>query len=255
MTDYPYSIDSTLQLPTVSGITDEDVAINALRDAIIALETELGVTPHGIYSDVSTRLSILESRIGPGATITGGSIDINTANLTGVLSIAKGGTALSSVGAVNTVITSAGATILYKLLTDSNIASAAAISISKLLASSTDGYVITTISGIPTWTPPLALGGVIFTFSSDTNYTLAASEYAYDWIQFNTGSWGSGHTIVLPAPATIAAGYHKTIFNNTLYTMTISTGSGTTRTLATVKAQRFWFDNSGVRFAGSAITV
>lgn len=133
MTLYPDSIDSTLQLPHVSGVTDEVIAINATIDSVIAIETELGIDPHGIYSNVATRLSILEGRIGPGPTITGGPIDINNANLAGVLSIAKGGTALVAVGTINTVLTSAGATNLYKLLTNNNIDSAAAI----------DGYKIT----------------------------------------------------------------------------------------------------------------
>src|SRR5258706_8023505 len=39
------------------------MAITALRSAVFAIETELGVTPSGIYPDVRTRLDILEARI------------------------------------------------------------------------------------------------------------------------------------------------------------------------------------------------
>lgn len=63
MSNYPFSIDNNITLPGVSGSTQEDVAITALRSAVFAIETELGVTPSGIYPDVRTRLDILESRI------------------------------------------------------------------------------------------------------------------------------------------------------------------------------------------------
>lgn len=63
MTNYPNSLDDILTLPSVAGAAPEAVAINALREAVIATEKELGVTPKGIYSDVRTRLDILESRI------------------------------------------------------------------------------------------------------------------------------------------------------------------------------------------------
>jgi hypothetical protein len=153
MTLYPDGIDSTLQLPTIAGADGYIIAINALRDAVIAIETELGITPHGAYSDAVTRLAILESRVGPGATITGGSIDINDANLAGVLTVAKGGTGLPSVGAVHTVVTSTATANLYKLLGDDNIDSAADIAVSKLAPSSTDGYFLTTTTGVAIWEP------------------------------------------------------------------------------------------------------
>lgn len=63
MSNYPYSFDNNITLPGVSGSSQEDVAITALRSAVFAIETELGVTPSGIYPDVRTRLDILESRI------------------------------------------------------------------------------------------------------------------------------------------------------------------------------------------------
>ena len=63
MTTYPNIIDGYSTLPTVSGSTQEDIAINDLRAAVLAMETELGITPRGVYSDTRARLDILESRI------------------------------------------------------------------------------------------------------------------------------------------------------------------------------------------------
>lgn len=63
MTNYPDSLDNIITLPTVSGSTEEDIAINALREATLAIETELGLSPSGVYSDVRARFDILESRI------------------------------------------------------------------------------------------------------------------------------------------------------------------------------------------------
>jgi len=63
MSNYPFSFDNNITLPGVSGSSQEDVAITALRSAVFAIETELGITPSGIYPDVRTRLDILESRI------------------------------------------------------------------------------------------------------------------------------------------------------------------------------------------------
>ena len=63
MTNYPFNIDNNITLPGVSGSSQEDMAITALRSAVFAIEVELGITPSGIYPDVRTRLDILEARI------------------------------------------------------------------------------------------------------------------------------------------------------------------------------------------------
>jgi len=63
MTNYPNSQDNIITLPGVSGVTDEDIAINALREAAFAIEKELGIVPSGVYSDVRARFDILEARI------------------------------------------------------------------------------------------------------------------------------------------------------------------------------------------------
>lgn len=63
MTNYPSAQDNNITLPGVSGVSQEDIAISALRDATFAIEKELGITPSGVYTDVRARLDILESRI------------------------------------------------------------------------------------------------------------------------------------------------------------------------------------------------
>ena len=63
MSNYPFSQDNNITLPGVSGSTQEDVAISALREATFAVERELGIKPSGIYADVRARLDILEARI------------------------------------------------------------------------------------------------------------------------------------------------------------------------------------------------
>lgn len=42
---------------------DKATAINALIEAVEAIEHEMGITPSGVYSDVRVRLDILEARI------------------------------------------------------------------------------------------------------------------------------------------------------------------------------------------------
>lgn len=42
---------------------DKAAAINALQQAVLAIENELGITPAGVYASVRTRFDILESRI------------------------------------------------------------------------------------------------------------------------------------------------------------------------------------------------
>ncbi len=63
MTNYPDSQDNNLTIPSVSGSTQEDLAISALRDAIFAMEKEFGIRPSGVYSDIRARFDILEARI------------------------------------------------------------------------------------------------------------------------------------------------------------------------------------------------
>lgn len=92
-TRYPDQIDDSNTLPPANG--SDATSINDLIEATEAIETELGVTPSGVYADVRTRLDILETRInnplvpapdvlnpffisGTGVTIQTGSHDPNT---------------------------------------------------------------------------------------------------------------------------------------------------------------------------------
>lgn len=62
MIKYPAQIDDNTSLPSaIDNVTPVAGSVfNNLRDATIALETELGVQPSGIYSTVRARLDILE---------------------------------------------------------------------------------------------------------------------------------------------------------------------------------------------------
>ncbi len=97
-------------------------------------------------------------------------------------------------------------------------------------------------------------GGMSHTFAADANYIVTSAQYQYYRLAFVTGSWSTGRTITLPHPASLAAGYEKLIFNNTTQTITVSTGTGATQTLATALARKFWFDSNGVSFAGNTFT-
>lgn len=64
-TIYPARIDNSITLPSVvDGTTSLNAgSINRLRDAIVAVETELGVKPSGVYTTVRQRLDALESLV------------------------------------------------------------------------------------------------------------------------------------------------------------------------------------------------
>lgn len=65
MTNYPAQIDTTTSLPTVvdNSTAAAGVIVNRLRDAILAIEDELGIKPSGIYGTVRSRLDTLEIAI------------------------------------------------------------------------------------------------------------------------------------------------------------------------------------------------
>lgn len=71
MVKYPASIDTEIELPTViDNVTPVGgTIINNLRNAILAIEAELGVKPSGIYSNVRSRINALEIAV---SNITGG---------------------------------------------------------------------------------------------------------------------------------------------------------------------------------------
>lgn len=204
MTLYPNGIDSTLQLPTVPGSSQEAISINAVRDAVIAIETELGILPKSIYSDVATRIAILEARaIGGGSSTFDGFIDAGT-QLLGLVEIEHGGTGVGSVGSANTVFTSTGSAVLYKLLDNSNIDTAAAIAGTKISPNfgsqnvattgtvqgasvilGSSGPTITTGAGVPSSSPP---DGSIFLRTDGTADTALYTRQSGAWTVISGGS-------------------------------------------------------------------
>lgn len=74
---YPDVIENEVQLPRVyDGVTKISAnTINRLRDAILRIEEELGVSPSGSYSTVSERLDALESSTGSDLTELEGQIN------------------------------------------------------------------------------------------------------------------------------------------------------------------------------------
>jgi hypothetical protein len=65
MIKYPAAIDTIVELPyVVDNVTPIGAdLLNNLRDAIVAVEAELGVKPSGIYANVRSRLNALELNI------------------------------------------------------------------------------------------------------------------------------------------------------------------------------------------------
>jgi hypothetical protein len=66
MTTYPAQIDNSNSLPqVVDNMTPVMGSIfNALRSAVLAIETSLGTQPNGLYTNVAGRLTTLENTIG-----------------------------------------------------------------------------------------------------------------------------------------------------------------------------------------------
>ena len=65
MTKYPAQIDTSVTLPSaVDNFTPvAGATVNRLRDAVLAIEAELGVKPSGIYSTVTGRLTAIENNV------------------------------------------------------------------------------------------------------------------------------------------------------------------------------------------------
>lgn len=65
MAKYPAQLDNTTSLPTaVDNITPVAGSLfNKLRDAVISVETELGIKPSGVNTNVRSRLEVLDSSL------------------------------------------------------------------------------------------------------------------------------------------------------------------------------------------------
>lgn len=66
MVNYPAQIDNILSLPPAADGTTAVSAsvVNRLREAILAVQTELGVKPSGSYTNVKGRLDVVETTVG-----------------------------------------------------------------------------------------------------------------------------------------------------------------------------------------------
>lgn len=82
-TNYPTSIDTYATLPLVQDLVSAVQAddVNRLRDAIVAIETELGVNPSGTYGTLKDRLDALTALVE--ALSGGGVIDITADFISG----------------------------------------------------------------------------------------------------------------------------------------------------------------------------
>lgn len=65
MTKYPAQLDTTITLPTVidNSSSVNGAVFNRLRNAVLAIETELGIKPSASYGTVKSRLDTLETSI------------------------------------------------------------------------------------------------------------------------------------------------------------------------------------------------
>lgn len=141
MPTYPAQIDNSTTLPPVidnfSAVTGS--TYNKLREAVIAIEQELGIKPSGVYSTVKARLDALESIVG----------------ISGVLPTIKGGTGLSSYVTGD---------MLY----------ASATNVLSRLAVGDDGYHLVVTGGLPSWVQTSILFGK--TIVTSTPFTVSSNE-------------------------------------------------------------------------------
>ncbi len=96
--------------------------------------------------------------------------------------------------------------------------------------------------------------GAVVSSMTDANYTVPSGERSRDTVTVTT-VLSAGRTMTWPHPSSMDRSYKKLIFNSdTTQTLTISTGTGTTKTLATGLAQWFEFTTAGVRSASATFT-
>lgn len=86
-TIYPVGIDTSIELPSVVDTVTPIAAlpINRLRDAILAIERQLGIVPAGVYNTVRSRLDALEAGV---TVVVGGGGSGNAISIQGISVIA-----------------------------------------------------------------------------------------------------------------------------------------------------------------------
>lgn len=82
-TNYPNTIDTYAQLPLVTDLVSAVQAddVNRIRDAVVAIQTELGTNPSGVSGTVKDRLDALTALVE--ALSGGGAIDITADFISG----------------------------------------------------------------------------------------------------------------------------------------------------------------------------
>jgi hypothetical protein len=86
---YPAGIDNNSTLPSaVDSFTEfNEEYINRYRDAIIAIEQELGVKPSGTYATVRARLDALEASAGSGGISVNGDLGLSSIPVPGTIRV------------------------------------------------------------------------------------------------------------------------------------------------------------------------
>lgn len=211
MIKFPAALDTIVELPTIvdNSTPIKGSHINDMRDAILAIEAELGVKPSGIYSTVRARFAALELAVNGlivGAVTFGGDLSsatLTTQNVVGIRGRPVAATApttnqvyiwsgttwapgtvtgftaggdLTGSSTNQTVAKINGATVpVSGALTIGNglyVSGSSALTYGALnlaggsnyvsgalpvtnIAPGTDGYTLTTVAGVPTWTRQL----------------------------------------------------------------------------------------------------
>lgn len=221
-TQYPGKIDDNTSLPNaLDNITavQADV-VNRLKGAILAIESELGTKPSGVYANLKTRLTNIESSINALEIIElakdlGGTLDLPQ-----VIGI-RGVPVANATPVADQVLSFNGLTWIPKTLSSgSSITFAGDLSgsstsqtVIKLqgyaVANSapTEGYVLTWEASSNSWKPKVASGGSSFTAGGDLsgsstsqtviklqNYAVASTaptnNYVLTW-ESSSSSWKS----------------------------------------------------------------
>lgn len=98
------------------------------------------------------------------------------------------------------------------------------------------------------YSSPYSAHGSATVAEGDTTRTEVAAIYKYTNIIY-TGAMTAGRTVTFPLPGSLAASYHKTIFNNTTggFAITLANGGGATIAIAAGKTALVAFEPAGAR--------